>query len=90
MQTITDWKQFHADEMAKMYHGKRELAVEFLRGYFSEAPDTLAEIKEVASKDPQGWWTLYHHGWGTSVRNLLRRNGYSEADCGDWINRGDA
>ncbi len=29
---MKDWKQFHADELAKIDPAKREMAIEFLRG----------------------------------------------------------
>ena len=77
-----NWKQYHADQLAKIHPEKRELAVEFLRGYFADAPTTLQEIRDAAKKDPQTWWAEYHLTWGMGVRNLLRRKGYGEADLG--------
>ncbi len=79
--TIID-KKFHDTELAKMYPGQREKAVAFLRGYFSDAPSTIAEISAAIARSPNDWWVGYHFTWGMAVRNLLRRNGFSEADCG--------
>jgi hypothetical protein len=33
---------------------------------------TRVRIKEEYKKDPKTWWALYHHGWGTAIRNALR------------------
>lgn len=34
------------------------------------------EIREdIDEKGLNEWSYLYHHGWGTSIRNLLRKNG---------------
>lgn len=82
MTDIKDWKQLHAENLAKIPAAMRDQAVEFLRGYFSNAPTTIADVKEAMAKDPQTWWAPYHLTWGMAVRNLLRRNGYGEKQFG--------
>ena len=77
-----DWKQFHVDNLNKIHPEKRQLAIKFLQGYFADAPSTIQEIHLAIEKDPQTWWVDYHLTWGMGVRNLLRRNGFSEVDLG--------
>ena len=66
----------------KIHPEKRQLAIEFLRGYFADAPSTVQEIRVAIEKNPAEWWVVHHLAWGMGVRNLLRRNGYGEADLG--------
>lgn len=77
-----DWKKFHAENLRKMQPEKREAAIQFLRGYFADAPATVEEIRAAAAKKPQDWWSVYQFTWGMAVRNLLRRHHYGEADLG--------
>ena len=78
----SDWKQFHAEQLAKISPCQRDMAIEFLHGYFLNAPNTVAQIRDAAKRDPQTWWADYHMTWGMAVRNLLRRNGYDEKTLG--------
>ena len=32
----------------------------------------VPKIRAAIDKDPEGWLTEYHFGWGMSIRNLLR------------------
>lgn len=32
----------------------------------------VQQIRDEYKKDPETWWAMYHHGWGTSIRNGLR------------------
>lgn len=34
--------------------------------------DTIEQIKIEHKNNPKSWWALYHHGWGTAIRNSLR------------------
>ena len=78
----SDWKQFHAEQLAKISPCQREMAVEFLRGYFANSPLAIEQIRDAARKDSQTWWSEYHMTWGMAVRNLLRRNGFDEKTLG--------
>lgn len=40
--------------------------------------DDINLIKQAHKDDPKTWWAMYHHGWGTNVRNFLRNS-----VCGD-------
>ena len=66
----------------KIHPEKRQMAVEFLRGYFACSPEAVLGIQKAAAADPEGWWIVQHFSWGMSVRNLLRSNGYGESDLG--------
>ena len=79
---VANWKQFHADNLAKIPQDKRELVVQFLKGYFADDVSTIRDIRAAAVKDPETWWVEYHHTWGMAVRDLLRRNGYGEKYLG--------
>ena len=77
-----DWKKYHTEQLGRIRPDKREAAIQFLMGYFSDAPDTVKQIQEAAEKDPQTWWSSYHLTWGMGVRNLLRRHGFGEKYLG--------
>jgi len=47
-------------------------SVESLKRLFMD--DLITDITEAHEKDPETWWALYHHGWGTNIRNYLRDN----------------
>ena len=46
----------------------------------------IEQIKEAHKEDPETWWALYHHGWGTAIRNFLRNNVCKddELPSGNW------
>ena len=77
-----DWKVYHTEQLSKVHPEKVAAAVEFLCGYFSDAPSTVQQIRTAHNANPQTWWAEYHLTWGMAVRNLLRRNGYGEKDLG--------
>lgn len=56
-----------------------DMAVTFLA---TELADISDQIQHAVSNDPADWSTEYHFGWGMSIRNLLRANGFAEADMG--------
>lgn len=37
-------------------------------------PDDIYLIKQDYENDPETWWTTHHHGWGTGIRNYLRKH----------------
>lgn len=39
-------------------------------------------VTEMIKKEPSEWWAGHHFGWGMSMRNLLRKNGFSEKEIG--------
>ena len=41
---------------------------------------TLKEVRELIKKEGPGWSFRLHHGFGTGVRNTLRRGGFSWDD----------
>jgi hypothetical protein len=45
-------------------------------------PEDKELIRAAIAKDPYTWWSLYHHGWGTAIRNLLRNHGFGEKETG--------
>lgn len=79
MELPSDWKKFHADNVAKLDQELVEEAVQFLRGQLAEQMDYIrAEI----AKDPQEWWVSHHHFAMMGVRNLLRGAGFGETEFG--------
>jgi hypothetical protein len=34
--------------------------------------EILRNTRKLHTADPEKWWALYHHGWGTGIRNFLR------------------
>lgn len=59
-------------------------AVKYLKETIPE--ETVEEIRGMWDKDNSTWWAMIHHGWGTSVRNLLRDNVCTDAKLpsGNW------
>jgi len=39
-------------------------------------------VTEMIKENNQEWWLGHHFGWGMTMRNLLRENGYGEKDLG--------
>jgi len=35
-------------------------------------------LRILIKKDPDEWFAMYHRGWGTAIRNLLRHKGFGE------------
>lgn len=75
----TDWKQFHADNVAKLDPALRTQAVDFLRGHLADSAET---IRAEMALDLQDWWVKHHHGAMTGVRNALRMHGFGEKEFG--------
>jgi hypothetical protein len=80
MELITDYKAFHAAELAKLPAGKRAAAIAFLKERLPQV--TKEEIRQMMSEDSQTWWTPHHLWWGMSIRNLLREHGFGEKELG--------
>lgn len=59
-----------------------ELKTPALKMLAEELKAARAEIQNAYTKDPEGWYTGYHFGWGMAVRNLLRKRGFGEAYFG--------
>ena len=76
-QLPTDWEAFHAERVAALEPRMREGAVRFLR---SAMEAELPHILELMKEDPDEWWVKHHFSGMMGVRNLLRRNGFSETD----------
>jgi hypothetical protein len=55
---------------------KKKKAIKLLKKMIPN--DIKLEIKTLINNDSEGWFGMYHHGWGTSIRNLLRRKGFGE------------
>lgn len=88
MRKITDpWEVSQEKPPATM-----DGAIEFLRNWMTqqkgkerdEDPERpLIEIVgEMMKRSPTEWWIGHHFGWGMSMRNLLRTNGYGEQELG--------
>lgn len=58
--------------------------VAYLKSLISEKDK--ADIRKMAADDPAEWWALYHHGWGTAIRNKLRHHVCldKELPSGNW------
>lgn len=67
-------------ECKKIYdsleQSKRDVGVAFLKGFILD--NVKKEIRGVIVKDKKGWFALFHHGWGTGIRNALRNASYGE------------
>ena len=67
-------------------------AILFLRNWLSqksgkeknEDPERplIEVVTEMIKENNQEWWLGLHFGWGMTMRNLLRENGYGEKDLG--------
>ncbi len=55
---------------------KKEKAIKFLKKWIYKKD--ILKLRKLIKKDPVGWFGLYHHGWGTAIRNALRHNGFGE------------
>lgn len=64
----------------KLYQNLKECkklsAISFLATLISRKDKKRIKIK--IKRDPEGWFALYHHGWGTCIRNALREVNYGE------------
>lgn len=40
--------------------------------------EVIRKVYDMMQKDPKGWWSKYHFDFGISVRNLLRKKGYTD------------
>lgn len=60
---------------AELPDDKKRPAIEMLK---VELEQPMAEIRAAIACNPRGWVGPYHLGWGMSVRNLLRENGFGE------------
>ena len=47
-------------------------AITYLEAYYP--PETWQQLQNLTQCD--GWWIKYHHGFGTEVRNTLRKGGF--------------
>lgn len=61
-----------------------EKAVPFLKELLGK--EGAEETKRMWKEDPEFWWAGFHHGWGTSVRNRLRKDVCkdNELPSGNW------
>ncbi len=74
----SDWRKFHADNVAKLDRRKALAAAEFLREW---TRPVAAKLKAEMEADPE-WWVGHHHGAMMSCRNELRANGFGERELG--------
>jgi hypothetical protein len=68
-QDIEKWFDKCVEECPKWI---AEKSVEYLKLFFTD--QDKSDITEEWKKDHNKWWALYHHGWGTAIRNNLRDN----------------
>jgi len=55
---------------------KKEKAIIFLKKLITE--EDKKRIRTAIFHDPKSWFAFYHHGWGTNIRNALRREKLGE------------
>ena len=53
---------------------KKQQAIDFLKINLIDQDKIRLEI----NKDPENWISPFHFGWGMTIRNLLRVNGFDE------------
>lgn len=64
--------KFHDDKLKELSQEITEKSVIYLKSILTE--DSVKTIVQEWSHNPETWWAMAHHGWGTSVRNSLRDN----------------
>jgi hypothetical protein len=77
-------RQIHEEKWAELSDDVKTKAVAIIQAEFTE--DLKEEIRGMIRNDPNDWCSLYHHGWGTGVRNLLREKGLTDdmTPDGNW------
>lgn len=84
---ITDTWEISQDKPPITFDG----AVLFLKNCFQQAITQdddgvdrpfIDVLKDMINKNPDKWWVEHHFSWGMGVRNMLRKNGYSEKALG--------
>lgn len=70
-------RQKRLDLKAAPASGLWPAAVVWLRGYLTD--EVKAQIR-AAMEIPKDWPAACHMGWGMTIRNALRQNGFSEAE----------
>lgn len=63
-------KNYHDIKLNELSEEIVSKSVESLSTYI--LPEDKLKIVEEYTKDQETWWALYHHGWGTAIRNHLR------------------
>lgn len=74
-----DWRQFHADNVAKLDPAMRDRAVAYLR---HKLGPVATQVRALMAADPQEWWSPLHFDWMMAVRNALREEGFGEKQLG--------
>jgi hypothetical protein len=55
---------------------KKYPAIDCLKNHISK--ELKIGLRILIERDPEGWFAMYHHGWGTAIRNVLRQKGFGE------------
>lgn len=77
-------QEHHEHKLKELPEWIRDKGVEYLKGLIPD--DDKIQIKMEYEKDNKTWWAMYHHGWGTAIRNSLRDNVCldDELPSGNW------
>ena len=70
--TETECQQMYSE----IPQDKKDAAIKAFRE--SDYSQAFSKIREALAKDPDGWIGPYHFGWGMSVRNFFRQEGFGE------------
>jgi hypothetical protein len=65
-----DIKEILDDLISKCPKWIIKKSVEELQNLLTD--EAIETTKMFHSRDPKTWWAIYHHGWGTGMRNYLR------------------
>lgn len=82
--TDQEFAEFHEARYAELTQDQRDRAKAILLAKLT--PDVLEEVRELHGDDPISWASPYHHFWGMGIRNLLRQEGFKDAELpsGNW------
>lgn len=72
-------RKWHAEQLNRLDPQLRAAAVAMLKDKLRLIRN---QIVSAMAHDPDGWWTPYHHRWGTAIRNLLRDQGFTDEKLG--------